>query len=137
MDNRIDNKALAKQYLQLTFSLNTKAMAELMHDDFEGFFPTISLRPNQFNKSEMLEFLGKIPLALPQGIECNILELTAESDRVAVAVRGHAKTVDGTDYNNHYHFLLYMQDKQIIRHFEYFDSYLAAKVLGPILRRQG
>jgi ketosteroid isomerase-like protein len=61
--------------------------------------------------------------------------LTAEDNRVSAVVNGFAKTQDGTEYNNKYHFLIYLRDGKVSKHLEYMDSYLGAKVMGPILQR--
>lgn len=133
-DDTQHNKELAIRYLNGIFSLNAEEAATLMHEKFEWIFPNITMRHKQFDKTSSLDFIDKILSVLPNGIECDIQEITAEASRVAVAIEGRAKTIDGDDYNNRYHLLLYIKDKKIIRHIEYLDSYLAAKVLGPKLK---
>ncbi len=61
--------------------------------------------------------------------------MTAEENRVSTVVNGFARTLDDTEYNKRYHFLPYIRDGLILKQLEHIDSYLAAKVMGPIMLR--
>ena len=74
-----------------------------------------------------------LPKITKAGIAFDILLVTAEDDRVAVQAQGHAESIDGTPYNNQYHFLLQLRDGQVWRMYEYMDTQLAETVLGPYL----
>lgn len=49
-------------------------------------------------------------------------DLTAEGNRVAVTAESRGEHKSGKKYNNHYHFLFFLQDGKIHRVKEYFDT---------------
>ena len=108
---------------------------ELIHERCRCELPTVSLQPNVFDREGMLAFVESIRKLIRDCIRFEFEEMTAEENRVSVIVNGYAKTIDGGSYNNRYHFLLQIDENQIIRHLEYFDSFRGAKVMGPILKR--
>jgi ketosteroid isomerase-like protein len=130
------NKALARRYLRAIAEMRLDEARGLMHEKCVCELPTITLNPNVFDRDAMLQFIGSVQRILPAGIRFEFKDMTAEDNRVSVIADGHAKTIEGTDYNNHYHFLLEIEAGKIARHLEYFDSFLGAKVMGPLLKRQ-
>jgi hypothetical protein len=67
------------------------------------------------------------------GIRFRILHLTAEADRVAVEARGSSTLMNGNQYNNEYHFLIFIRDGKVYKFMEYLDTQLADEVLAPPL----
>lgn len=49
-------------------------------------------------------------------------DLTAEGNRVAVTAESRGRHKSGKEYNNHYHFLFFLEDRKIIQVKEYFDT---------------
>lgn len=49
-------------------------------------------------------------------------DITAEGNRVAVTAESRGRHKSGKDYNNHYHFLFFIEDSQIMQVKEYFDT---------------
>ena len=136
MDNKLEqNKALVKEFLLALYDLRVDDARQMMVSDCMFQIPNITMRPDTFIGEEMLNFLLMLKSALPEGFRAEFVEQTAEDNRVSTMVNGFAKTCDGTDYNNRYHFLHVVEDGKIVKHYEYIDSYLAAKVMGPILKR--
>jgi ketosteroid isomerase-like protein len=129
------NKKVAQTYLIALSEMRIDDARALMHEECICELPTITLKPNLFGRDGMLEFIQSVKKAIPDGIRFEFKDMTAEDNRVSAIVNGYAKTIDGTSYNNRYHFLLAVDGGKISRHVEYFDSYLGAKVMGPILKR--
>ena len=129
------NKTLVKNYLQAMSQMDMDKAASMMHSAFEAQIPNITVRPNAYNKAEMLAFVGGLKAALPNGIRFEFRQMIAEKNSVSSMVDGFATTIDGTAYNNRYHFSHNIEEGKIIEHWEYIDSYLAAKVMGPIIKR--
>jgi uncharacterized protein len=129
------NKALVRDYLNALGSQDTDRIAPFLHPDYVAHIRSIAMRPDTFDGPEFMGFikgLGNI-LATPMRLE--FVEMTEEDNRVSTIARGFATTVDGDAYNNQYHFLNYIEDGKVIKHLEYMDSFLGAKVLGPIMQR--
>jgi uncharacterized protein len=105
---------------------------QLMHEKCICELPTVTLKPNVFGREDMLAFIGTVQKVIPNGIRFEFKDMTAEENRVSAIVNGYSTTVEGKDYNNRYHFLLTLEDGKIVRHLEYFDSFLGARVMGPL-----
>ena len=73
----------------------------------------------------------------PEGIEFDVLYLTAEADRVAAEIAGKATLINGTPYNNQYHFLFFLHDGRIYKIKEYMDTKLVDAALGPLVLAGG
>lgn len=54
-----------------------------------------------------------------------IHDVTSEDNRIAVTAESIGKHKTGKDYNNHYHFLFFLEDGKIVKIKEYFDTDLA------------
>jgi uncharacterized protein len=131
-----DNKRLAREYLLALGEMRLDDARRLMHEKCMCELPTVTLKPNVFDREGMLTFIFAVQKVIPDGIRFEFKEMTAEENRVSVIVNGYSTTVEGKDYNNRYHFLLTLEEGKITRHLEYFDSFLGAKVMGPLLRQQ-
>jgi uncharacterized protein len=82
-------------------------------------------------KQALLEqLLGPLFGQLKAGISTTIERLTAEGDVVVAQTTGKSETHDGVPYNNTYCQVMRVRGGQIIEVKEYFDTQLAASVLG-------
>ena len=128
-----DNKALVARFLNALSQMRLEEAAQMIHEDCMFYMPTVSIKPNNYTGEGMLEFVANLKHIIPDGIRFEVVEMTAEQDRVATIVDGFSTTIDGQPYNNHYHFLHSIKNGKIFRQTEFFDSYLGAKVLGPLM----
>jgi ketosteroid isomerase-like protein len=69
---------------------------------------------------------------MEHGIHFHFGVFTAEEDRVALTLEGHASLVNGKDYDQIYHMLFQLRDGQIRRSWEYADSYHTVEVLKDL-----
>ena len=129
------NKSLVRKFLKSLYEFDMETARGMMHPESEFFVQNVTVRPNRFSGPEMAEFIQQVGEVIPEGFKFEIIEMTAEENRVSTVVNGFARTIDDTEYNNRYHFLHYIRDGLILKQLEYIDSYLAAKVLGPIMLR--
>jgi ketosteroid isomerase-like protein len=67
--------------------------------------------------------------AFPEGLHFEILNMTAEEDRVAVEATSRGLHASGKLYANHYHFLFHLRDGKIAVMKEFMDTELATEVL--------
>lgn len=84
------------------------------------------------------ELLGPVFGRLQAGITATVHRLIAEDDCVAVQLSGQAVTKDGQPYNNTYCHVFRIRDGKVREVTEYFDTELAATVLGAkeLVRRE-
>lgn len=138
------NKALVKQFIEAMFSLEPDNIRKLMDPNCEFQLPNITNRPDTFHGEDFFAFMGNFmgnnaSSPLPNGFSrVDIVEMTAEDNRVSSIVNGYATTADGKPYNNRYHILTYVgEDDLIVKHLEYLDSHLGYKVIVPIMKQSG
>jgi ketosteroid isomerase-like protein len=80
----------------------------------------------------ILQTAAAFPQIAKNGFEFNIIELTAENDRVSCEMTGGGELVTGNTYNNEYHFLFYFRDGKICKFKEYLDGKIADEILAPL-----
>lgn len=131
------NKALALKFIDALGRLETDEFLSYMTDDvnFEtpGQFPAAGIK----TKAEVAKEFPAMKEVLPGGLNFTIHTVTAEDDRVHIELSGKAKTADGGDYNNRYHYAFVVRDGKISSFRDYLDSDLVMKVLVPTLAKHG
>jgi ketosteroid isomerase-like protein len=76
------------------------------------------------------QLLGPLFAQLKAGISTTVESLIAEADMVVAQTAGTAETTDDVPYNNSYCQVMRIRDGRIAEVKEYFDTQLAASVLG-------
>jgi ketosteroid isomerase-like protein len=131
------NKALAADLVNAISTGNTDVIRNLIDENcvwWVAGFP----RNRPLTRDQMMRAARSIiDRVLPGGFNMKILNITAEDDRVAVEVEGHAYTVDKKLYNNFYHFLFVFRDGKVVRGMEYTNPQHAIEVLGDIVKGLG
>jgi len=123
------NKTLARNFIE---ALNRADQEAVLGAYAEGASVwTAGSTPISGRRSvdELKPFLAGILDAFPQGIHFDIKTLTAESNRVAMEVESRAIHASGKNYQNQYHFLMYIENGKIVELREYLDTQLALDVL--------
>ena len=67
--------------------------------------------------------------AFPEGLQFEVLGVTAEGDRVAIEAESAGRHVSGAWYSNQYHFLARFRDAQLIEWKEYMDTEKVTDIL--------
>ncbi len=127
------NKDIARRFLQALGLCDAAALAALTTDDVELITKGSSIVSGRRDYATMVATCGALGQITKNGFEFRILQLTAEEDRVAAEVEGFSTLVNGTPYNNQYHFLFFIRGGKIYRLMEYLDTKLADAALAPLL----
>ncbi|MFA5632613.1 MAG: nuclear transport factor 2 family protein [Porticoccaceae bacterium] len=130
-----NNKSLVERYLRALGSLDGDKARLFMHEDYSCRIISAAVKPDTYDAAGFCRFIEGFKAILATPIEFTVVEMTAEEDRVSTVANGFSTTIDGTFYNNNYHFLNHIRDGKVIRHLEFMDSYLGADTLGPIMAR--
>lgn len=77
----------------------------------------------EMDKDGITGLMGVVADNLKNGLKLNYKEWTIDGDRVAVEMESHGEKLDGTPYNNHYHFIVVFADGKIRVLREYGDTY--------------
>lgn len=116
-----DNKRIVRQFFDLLNAKDHKGISALLADDHDWWIlGNIPLSGHKDKRAIQLGF--KLIHRVFEGFAFTLHDLTAEENRVAVTAESHAKHPSGRAYNNHYHFLFWIENKQIARVKEYFDT---------------
>lgn len=128
------NKAVAMTFLNALGRGDGEAMKSVMTDDFVAYTTGTSCALSGIHHSDgILAFVAAVPLICKAGIRFKVINLTAEDDRVACELEGYSTMKNGKEYNNFYHFLVFIRDGKVYRMNEYFDTKLTDDVLVPAL----
>ena len=131
--NTQNNKETVKSFMQALGQGDVEILQTLLTDDAEAVCTGTSVLSMTRDRDTILKTAAVFPLIAKNGIEFSILELTAEEDRVSCDMIGSGELVNGTAYNNEYHFLFYFRDGKICRFKEYLDTKQAEELLVPLL----
>src|SRR5262249_37423979 len=94
-----DNKRVALAYLASMGGGGSAA--GLRADDGTWWLPRLGV----VSFEELGQIGARVGQRLATGVTMTVDHVTAEGDRVSVEARGHARTTDGQNYDNAYHFL--------------------------------
>ncbi|MGP3955910.1 nuclear transport factor 2 family protein [Nonomuraea sp. 3N208] len=125
-----ENKRLLQDVFDQMAQGNTRAMSEVMSDDFRWVFPgnwswSGSWGPRQVALNVLLRPL----MAQLTGYRSEADLILAEGDRVVVQARGYATTKRGEPYHQTYCYIFRVADGQITEVVEHCDTALVERVL--------
>lgn len=129
----IANKETAKKFLSAMGTGDVDTVKSVITADMMIVTTGTSLMSGTLDYNTILAIAGGISAVTKAGIAFKFLQLTAEEDRVAVETEGSSTMLDGTPYNNQYHFLIFFRDGKVCKMREYLDTKLVDAVLVPRL----
>jgi len=129
------NKQVARDFFAALSSGNVEALMQLFDPGITVNIPNTGCLGGSMSLREFGKIGALLGEACPGGVALEVIELTAEEDRVACRVNGTAKTAAGGDYNNQYHMLVKIRDGKIYETHEYMDSLLVEKSFAHLLKK--
>ena len=130
------NKQVVRDFIAALGRGDAVAMAPLLAPDVEAIATGTSFMSGTRDRDTILSTLGTLGSITKDGIDFDILSMTAEEDRVSAEAKGRSTLVNGTPYNNEYHMLFTLRDGRIVRIREYFCTKLTEDAFGPLLAQQ-
>jgi ketosteroid isomerase-like protein len=127
------NKETVRRFFIALGSGDVATLKTLVTNDVEAITPGTAKISGTRNYDVILQLCEAFPKITKGGVEFRFLNLTAEDDRVACEMEGRSTLVNGTPYNNCYHFLVFFRDGKICRLKEYLDTKLGDEALGPFI----
>jgi ketosteroid isomerase-like protein len=131
------NKALAKRWIDAVTAGDVEAFRFAMAEDGHHEVPGTCFMSGIRTRDEASQAIGLITSLTKNGLTLNILSMTAEDDRVSAEAQGECELLNGTLYNNRYHFLFVMRGDHIVSIKEFVDTKLVDEVLGPLMMVEG
>ena len=129
------NKRLVKEFFDCLGTFDAERLMKVLDPSITFNVPNIGCLGGKLTLADLPMVASILTAACPDGLRFEILDLTAEDDRVAARVDGFAKVAGGGEYNNRYHFLFNIRNGRICRTFEYMDSLLVENVLAERTRQ--
>lgn len=123
------NKRKVKAFFDAMNNGDVDSIVDAYRDDGYVWTKGRTLISGKFNKEQIRAAAGSIYEAFPEGIRFEILNMTAEEDRVAVEATSHGRHVSGLIYENEYHFLFHFKEGQLLALKEYMDTEHITEVL--------
>ncbi|MDY0013204.1 MAG: nuclear transport factor 2 family protein [Rhodocyclaceae bacterium] len=130
------NKQLARDFIAFMGAIDLEGMQDILAEDLQYNIPNTGCTSGQLDRRRFLKTLAGLGMVCPGGVKFQVLDLTAEGDRVSIRVDGLANLADGTPYNNRYHFLIKIRDGKIFEAYEYYDALLVENLIGPLLKKK-
>ena len=128
-----DNKSIAKKFLAALGKGDVETLTGLLAPDMQAICTGTSVLSGTRAGAEIAGAAGMLSAITKNGIDFQVLTMTAEEDRVSVEVQGVSTLVNGVAYNNQYHFLFFIRDGKIYKLKEYIDTKLADETLAPLM----
>lgn len=131
-----ENKDVVQAFFKAVGRGDAEAASDLLSLDVvvvsavEGTSLTAGTR-NYRQALEAIEVLSRVVM---DGIDFEIVALTAEDDRVSIWLNGRSILVNGTEYNNQYHNLLTVREGKIVHMREMYCTKLVDSVIVPLMQ---
>jgi ketosteroid isomerase-like protein len=93
-----------------------------------------SILSGERDRATIMATVGMLAQLAPGGISFEVLDTTAQDNRVVVSAKGTSTLFNGEAYNNDYCMVFFFDAAgQVTRMQEMFDTKLADGVLGPLM----
>ncbi|MQY03975.1 nuclear transport factor 2 family protein [Actinomadura macrotermitis] len=131
-----ENKELIRGVFAEMAKGNTRALSDVMSDDFRWVFPGNWSWSGEWGpKSVALKgLLRPLMEQFEGGYRSEADLILADGDRVVVQARGHAVTRSGDRYDQTYCYIFRVAGGQVTEVVEHCDTALVERVLDPIVR---
>lgn len=123
------NKAIVTRFFE---AMNEGDVAFIVNAYAEdGVLQTMgnTLISGTYGKDQITQSASGIFDVFPEGIRFEILDMTAEGNKVAVEATSEGKHASGVTYTNEYHFLFEFREGKLLRLKEYMDTERATDIL--------
>ena len=127
------NKEVALKFVRSLCGGDVATLKTVITDDIVAIQPGSALISGTRGYAEVVAVCESFPKISRSGLVPTIRHLTAEEDRVAVEWEGSCTLLNGQQYNNYYHFLLFIRDGKVSKLKEYLDTKLVDTVLIPVM----
>lgn len=129
-----ENKAVVRSWFDAVNRGDEAAILATTAEEFN--FMTMARQPEWLLYNWNREQFSKVPTTmstvLKSPIQLTVLEMTAEGDRVAVEAETDMEMLNGSRYNNAYHFVFKLRDGKFTEVREYSCSFLAQSCFGAV-----
>jgi len=126
------NKDVAKKFITALGASDIETVKSLMTDDIQATLMGTSVLSGTRGYDDIVGIGDLFTKITRGGIHFDVISATAEEDRVSMELQGRCELVDGTPYNNQYHWLFRIRDGKVCSMKEYLDTKLLDELLAPL-----
>lgn len=127
----VKNKELTASFFNHFSAGDVDAAFELVSDEASWWVAGDLPFSGTKTKAEYLQIVGNIQTGFPDGLRLDATSMIAEGQKIAVEVSSYGEHVNGKTYTNKYHFLITIQNGEIIEVKEYMDTLHLFLLLQP------
>lgn len=127
------NKALAQRWIDAVTAGDVEAFRAAMAEDAQHEVPGTCFMSGIRSRDEASQAIGLITSLTKSGLTLRVLSMTAEDDRVSAEAVGECELINGSTYDNRYHFLFVIEGGHIVSIKEFVDTKLVDDVLAPLM----
>jgi ketosteroid isomerase-like protein len=131
------NKATVLGWIASINEGDTAAFRGSYTDDGMHEIPGTSFMSGVLTADQATAGIAAVQALTKDGLAMTVLNITAEGDRVSAEVQGQSQLVNGSSYNNLYHFLFKLRDGKIEYAKEFVDTKLVEDNLKPAWESSG
>ena len=125
------NKALVETFFERITRGEIDEAFKVVSADVEWWVPGTLPFSGTKDKAGYMKVVGAIRSGFPTGFALRVVGMTAEANRVAAEVESEGQHTSGKAYRNKYHFLITIEEGQIIAVKEYMDTLHLHDLLTP------
>ncbi|MFV8819831.1 nuclear transport factor 2 family protein [Haliea sp. E17] len=131
------NKQVVREFIEAMGRGDRPAADKLITDDAFTLAMGYSKFAGVRERETILATIAGFRELMPEGMQPEILSMTAEEDRVVAEFKGNGTLVNGEAYCNEYCMVFMLRDGKIAQVREYFCTVLAERVLLPLFEAAG
>lgn len=117
-----ENKALVQRWFEALNASDIEALTALYTEETEVWTAGDTSISGTRRAAELMALAGEVLALFPEGLQFEVLSLTAEEDRVAAEAVSRGRHISGQLYQNRYHFLITVSAGHIVQVKEYMDT---------------
>lgn len=117
-----NNKQMVQRWFDALNTGDVAQLAALYTADTEVWTAGNTSISGSKKAQALLKSAGEILGLFPDGLQFEVVQMTAENNRVAVEAISCGQHISGQLYNNHYHFLIEINGAHIATIKEYMDT---------------
>lgn len=124
------NKEIVTKFFHYLSDGRIKEAFATVSDDASWWIPGTLPFSGHKTKAEYLQVVGMIQSRFPNGLKLELKSMIEEGNKVAAEVESNGQHTNGKIYANKYHFLLTVENGQIIHVKEYMDTLHLAQLIS-------
>ncbi len=127
----VQNKKLVSDFFSHFSNGNIDEAFALVSENASWWVPGDLPFSGTKTKAEYLQVVGAIQSGFPNGLKLEVTSMIAEGNKIAVEVASHGDHANGKTYANQYHFLITIENGEMVAVKEYMDTLHLFQLIQP------